>query len=269
MIGRILAIGGSDSGGGAGIQADIKTVTALAAYASTAITALTAQDTRGVHAVHQVKLDFLRLQIELALADPGADMVKTGMLGDEAVIGLVCDLMPAGMRLVVDPVMQAKGGFPLQAAAARDALRNRLLPIATVLTPNVPEAEILTGLVIADQAAMVAAAERLRGMGAAAVLLKGGHMPGETVVDVLVTAEGVELFSHPRIASRHTHGTGCTLASAVAAGLAQGMELRAAVRRARAFVRAAIETAPCLGVGHGPLNHAITLSTGSEFYHSL
>jgi hydroxymethylpyrimidine/phosphomethylpyrimidine kinase len=239
------------------MQADIKTITALAAYASTAITALTAQDTTGVHAVFPVPQDFLRLQISLALADPGADVVKTGMLGDAATIDLVCDLLPDGMSVVVDPVMVAKGGFSLLTSSSLEPLKRRLIPLATLVTPNVPEAEALCGMTISDRAAMVAAAHLLLGLGAAAVLLKGGHMAGETVVDLLVTRDSVEAFEHPRIDTRHTHGTGCTLASAVAAGLAQGMALRDAVLRGRDFVFAAIAEAPGLGVGHGPLNHAV------------
>lgn len=262
MRGRVLAIAGSDSGGGAGIQADIKTITALGAYAATALTALTAQDTRMVHAVHTVPLPFLRLQIEHALTDPGADAVKTGMLGDAAAVELVCDVLEArarGLPLVVDPVMLSKGGQVLLAEAALGALKRRLLPLATVLTPNLPEAEALTGLRIDDLPSMQVAAQSLREHGAAAVLLKGGHLPGEVVADVLATATGIETFEAPRIATRHTHGTGCTLASAVAAGLAQGMGLAAAVRRARAYVRAAIAAAPGFGVGQGPLNHAVAV----------
>ncbi|MBV9736012.1 MAG: bifunctional hydroxymethylpyrimidine kinase/phosphomethylpyrimidine kinase [Acidisphaera sp.] len=261
MRGRVLAIAGSDSGGGAGIQADIKTITALGAYAATAITALTAQDTRMVHAVHAVPLAFLRLQIEHALADPGADAVKTGMLGDAAVVDLVCDVLEAraaGLPLVVDPAMLSKGGQALLARAALGTLKRRLLPLASVLTPNLPEAEALTGLRIVDPAGMQVAAQVLRELGAAAVLLKGGHLPGPTLVDVLATADGIETFEARRIATRHTHGTGCTLASAIAAGLAQGMRLGDAVRRARAYVRAAIAAAPGFGMGQGPLNHAVT-----------
>jgi hydroxymethylpyrimidine/phosphomethylpyrimidine kinase len=259
MRGRVLAIGGSDSGGGAGIQADIKTITALACYASTAITALTAQDTTGVHGVLPVPADFLALQIKLALADPGADVVKTGMLGDTQIIDLVCDLMPEGMPLVVDPVMVAKGGFSLLASSSHETLKRRLLPLATLLTPNIPEAEALCGMTISDRAGMFVAADLLLRLGPAAVLLKGGHMDGDTVADLLATRDGTEVFEHNRIDTRHTHGTGCTLASAVAAGLAQGMPLREAVRRGRDFVLFAIAQAPGLGLGHGPLNHAAYL----------
>jgi hydroxymethylpyrimidine/phosphomethylpyrimidine kinase len=259
MIGRVLVIAGSDSGGGAGIQADIKTAMALGAYATTALTALTAQDTIGVHDVHPVPLAFLRRQIEVVLADIGADAVKTGMLGDAAVIALVAELLaPAGLPFVLDPVMVAKGGTRLLAADALAALTQQLLPLATVVTPNTPEAEALTGRLIPDLAAMHRAAEALLTLGAPAVLLKGGHMPGDQVVDLLATADGTILFQHPRQATRHTHGTGCTLATAIAAGLAQGMALPEAVGRAESYVQAAMAAAPGLGAGHGPLNHAVS-----------
>jgi len=257
MQGRVLAIAGSDSGGGAGIQADIKTITALGAYASTAITALTAQDTLGVHAVHPVPADFLRLQISLALADPGADVVKTGMLVDAVTMTVVCDALAGAWPVVVDPVMTAKGGRALLASEALAVLRERLIPRAALLTPNLPEAGLILGREVVTEADMHRAADRLLGLGAAAVLLKGGHMAGNLLVDLLATPGGTIRFEQTRIATSHTHGTGCTLASAVAAGLAQGMTLEAAVRRARDFVRAAIAAAPAIGRGHGPLNHAV------------
>jgi hydroxymethylpyrimidine/phosphomethylpyrimidine kinase len=261
LRGRVLAIAGSDSGGGAGIQADIKTISAFGAYAMTAVTALTAQDTTGVHGVHPVPAAFVRLQIVRVLQDIGADAIKTGMLGDAAMIDAVCDALAvhaAGVPLVVDPVMVAKGGASLLATEAVSHLRERLLQMAALVTPNLPEAEALTGLPIGDEAAMRHAADALLRLGAPAVLLKGGHLPGETVVDVLATVDGTEAFRSPRIATRHTHGTGCTLASAIASGLAQGATLRAAVIRARAYVRDAIADAPGFGHGHGPLNHAVS-----------
>ena len=262
MNGRVLVIAGSDSGGGAGIQADIKTITALDAFAATALTALTAQNTLGVHAVHPVPLDFIARQIEVVMTDIGADVIKTGMLGDSSVIDTVCealDRFAPGVPVVVDPVMVAKGGQSLLAAEAVDQLRRRLLPMAAVITPNLPEAEALTGMTIASVADMRMAATTLLALGVPAVLLKGGHLPGDEVVDLLATPDGIEAFAAPRIQTRHTHGTGCTTASAVAAGLAQGMGLREAVVRAREYVRAAITSAPGLGGGHGPLNHAVTV----------
>ena len=264
MRGRVLVVAGSDSGGGAGIQADVKTITALGAYAATAITALTAQDTLGVHAVHPVPTDFVALQVRLSLEDIGADAIKTGMLGDAATVAAVCDALARarGVPLVADPVMVAKGGARLLAPDAVEALKRRLLPLAAILTPNLPEAEVLCGTAIRDADEMEAAARLMLTLGVPAVLLKGGHLAGDTVTDILATEDGVERFTDPRVETRHTHGTGCTLASAVAAGLAQHMPLRAAVVRARRYVRAAILSAPGFGRGHGPLNHAVTADPG-------
>jgi hydroxymethylpyrimidine/phosphomethylpyrimidine kinase len=262
MLGRVLIIAGSDSGGGAGIQADIKTITALGAFAATAITALTAQNTLGVHGVMPVPPAFIRQQIEVVLSDIGADVIKIGMLGDAATINTVCDALrdfAPGLPVVLDPVMVAKGGHSLLAADAVEILRRRLLPLSTVITPNLPEAEALTGLTIRAEPDMQSAATAMRAMGAQAVLLKGGHLDSDTVTDLLATETGTETFAAPRIATRHTHGTGCTTASGMAAGLAQGLSLRDAVIRARRYVRAALATAPGFGGGHGPLNHAVTM----------
>ena len=261
MKGRVLIIAGSDSGGGAGIQADIKAVTALDAFAMTAITALTAQNTLGVQGVHPVPVDFLRLQIRSVVDDLGVDAIKTGMLGDAATIDAVVDELTRlpNVPVVIDPVMVAKGGYKLLADAAVDHLRRTLLPRATVLTPNLPEAELLTGMTIATEADMQRAARMLLSFGVPAVLLKGGHLDSPDVVDLLATADGVQEFRSERLHTRHTHGTGCTLASAVAAGLAQGMTLPAAVDRARRYVHRAIATAPGYGAGHGPLDHANTV----------
>ncbi|WP_341897756.1 bifunctional hydroxymethylpyrimidine kinase/phosphomethylpyrimidine kinase [Ferrovibrio terrae] len=261
--GRVLIIAGSDSGGGAGIQADIKTVTALGGYASTAITALTAQDTRTVHDIHEVPAAFIALQLRVVLQDIGADAIKTGMLHRADIIDAVVDALDQyapDIPLVVDPVMVAKGGASLLQPSAAEALRKRLIPRATVITPNLPEAEVLSGVKIAGEADMPAAAERLLHLGARAVLLKGGHLPGDHLVDLLRLATGGgEAFTGTRIDTTSTHGTGCTLASAIATGLAFGLSLRDAVAQARAYVRKAIETAPGFGHGHGPLNHAHTV----------
>ncbi len=262
MKGRVLIIAGSDSGGGAGIQADIKTVTVLGGYAATAITALTAQDTRDVHAVFPIPPAFVARQMEVVLADIGADCIKTGMLHSAAVIATVVEVLTRtapGTPLVVDPVTVAKGGAPLLEPNAIDAVRGLLLPRATVATPNIPEAELLTGGRIGSVAAMEAAGRALLALGPKAVLVKGGHLDLPTVVDVLVTADGAIHMENPRIHSTNTHGTGCTLASAIATGLAQGMNVRDAVVRARGYVWEAIRTAPGLGKGHGPLNHARSL----------
>ncbi len=263
MTGRVLVVAGSDSGGGAGIQADTKTVTALGGYAATAITALTAQNTRGVFGVHPTPLPFLRQQMELVLDDIGVDAVKTGMLADAATIDLVADVLEEkarGVPLVLDPVMIAKGGHVLLAETALDTFKHRLSFLATVITPNIPEAEALSGMTIQDLDDMQHAAGMLLTLGGSAVLLKGGHLDTDVVTDILATPEGFVRFESPRIQTRHVHGTGCTLASAIAAGLAQKMTLVDAVRRARAYVHAAIEAAPGFGQGCGPLNHAITVS---------
>ncbi len=258
MIPRILVIAGSDSGGGAGIQADIKTAMALGAYAATAITALTAQDTHGVHGIHEVPPDFIGQQIRVALADPGADAIKTGMLGGIAAIEAVAKaLAGSSLPLVMDPVMVAKGGASLLDPGAVAVLKRVLLPMAALITPNLPEAELLAGMAIPDLEAMHAAAEALLTLGVPAVLLKGGHGGGGTVTDLLATVDGTVVFERPRLPGRHTHGTGCTLATAVAAGLAGGMALPDAVGRARDYVQAAIAAAPGIGAGHGPLGHLV------------
>ncbi len=259
MRGRVLIVAGSDSGGGAGIQADIKAVTALGGFAMTAITALTAQNTEGVHGVLPIPTGFIRQQMDAVLSDLGADALKTGMLHDSPTITAVCDALPPGIPLVADPVMVAKGGHPLLQPDAVETLKRRLIPRAMVITPNLPEAEVLTGLRITTEAEMQAAMAALLSLGAEAVLLKGGHLDGPVVVDLLGTPAGITRFEDARIETRHTHGTGCTLASAIAAGIAQRLPLPEAVARARRYVRAAILAAPGFGRGHGPLNHAVTL----------
>jgi hydroxymethylpyrimidine/phosphomethylpyrimidine kinase len=265
--GRVLIVAGSDSGGGAGIQADIKTVTMLDAYAATAVTALTAQNTLGVFGVLPIAPDFIRRQIEVVLDDIGADAVKSGMLHSDAVIetlAAVLDERAKGVPFVVDPVMAAKGGARLIEPDAIAALKRLLIPRAAVLTPNLPEAEILAGTPIGDVTAMRRAGERLLALGCRAVLIKGGHLPGTIVTDVLVADQATRVWESARIDTRHTHGTGCTLASAIAAGLAQGLAIEPAVDRARRFVRRAIATAPGFGRGHGPLDHAHPLRSSDR-----
>jgi hydroxymethylpyrimidine/phosphomethylpyrimidine kinase len=265
MQGRVLIIAGSDSGGGAGIQADIKTVTALGGYAMTALSALTAQNTKGVTAIHEVPTDFIAEQMNVVLSDLGADAIKTGMLHSPAVIETVAEILePLNIPVVIDPVMVAKGGATLLQEEAVATMKGRLIPLAHVLTPNVPEACALTGISITDRKTAEQAAVVLSDLGPRAVLMKGGHMSGgenaDTVTDLLF--EGgvlVEAFSSPRLDTRHTHGTGCTLASAIATGLAQDLSIRDSVEWARAYVWEAIRTAPGYGQGHGPLNHGHTL----------
>ena len=237
-------------------------MSALGAYAMTAITALTAQNTLGVHGVFPIPTDFLRQQIAVVLDDLGADCIKTGMLYDVAVIETVVAALEThapGVPLVVDPVMVAKGGASLLVDEAVESLRTRLVPRATVLTPNLPEAEALTGRTVSGDGDMDALGEALLALGPQAVLLKGGHMAGGVVRDRLVTAAGIRIFENPRIDTMHTHGTGCTLASGIAAGLAQGLTLEEAVGRAEAYLHEAIRTAPGYGGGHGPVNHLHTV----------
>jgi hydroxymethylpyrimidine/phosphomethylpyrimidine kinase len=263
--GRVLIVAGSDSGGGAGIQADIKTVTALGGYAMTAVTALTAQNTQGVFGVVGIEPDFIVQQMRLVIEDIGADVIKTGMLHNAAVIEAVCDVVEeCGLPLVADPVMYAKGGHTLLEPEAMSSLRTRLVPLATVLTPNLPEAAALIGTEIETVGDMQAAAQAFGHLGAAAVLLKGGHLSGDILTDILYSDAGTRRWDDTRIDTPHTHGTGCTLASAVATGLAQGMALEDAVDRARAYVRDAILAAPGYGQGHGPLGHGHTVSAYPE-----
>lgn len=267
MSGRVLIVAGSDSGGGAGIQADLKTVTALGGYAATAITALTAQNTLGVLGVVGIDPAFIAQQMRVVLEDIGADCIKTGMLHHAAVISTVIevlDTVAVGVLVVVDPVMYAKSGDALLDPAARDTLIQRLLPRAAVITPNVREAEALSGRLIRNTEDGAAAAHVLLALGPKAVLVKGGHLPGDMITDWLVWHDGAESFTAPRLMSRNTHGAGCTLASAIATGLAQHLPLNVTVRRALIYVREAIRTAPDLGHGCGPLNHGHTVAHRSD-----
>ena len=262
MIPRLLIVAGSDSGGGAGIQADIKTATAFGVYAMTAITAVTVQNTRGVSGWQPVATDVVEGQIAACLSDIGADAIKTGMLGDAAMVSAVASSLraqAAGIPMVLDPVMVAKGGAKLLADEAVNAIRNELLPLAMLATPNLPECEALIGFAPSTDEEARDAARKFRDLGARHVLFKGGHAAGAVVRDVLADSETGELvvLEAPRMETRHTHGTGCTLASAIASGLAQKRSLEEAVRRAHGYVQQAIRTAPGLGAGHGPLNHFV------------
>ena len=257
---RVLIVAGSDSSGGAGIQADIKTCAAFGVYSATAITAITAQNTVGVQRVEALSADLVAAQMHSVLSDIGADVIKIGMLANADIIKAVADVIineAEDTAVVLDPVMVATSGDKLLEDDAIDAMKELLLPLADVVTPNVDEAEILTGLRPVDANGLIQAGERLLEMGAFAALMKGGHLEGKSITDVLVAPDGNHIMSAPRIHSRHTHGTGCTLASAVAALLAQGASLEIAVREAREFVMGAIRTAPKLGKGNGPLNHGL------------
>jgi hydroxymethylpyrimidine/phosphomethylpyrimidine kinase len=260
-LGRVLIIAGSDSSGGAGIQADIKTVTVLGGYAATAITAVTVQNTLGVKAIHTIPPKIVEAQARAVLDDIGADAIKTGMLGDRIMVEAAAGILEhaAHIPAVIDPVMVAKGGHALLADQAIGAMKALLIPRAALLTPNAPEAEALTGIVVDSVDAMRKAGVILLSMGARAVLVKGGHVPGDRVTDVLMTADGEALFEAERIDTRHTHGTGCTLASACAVGIARGLSLELAVATAWGYVQEAIRNAPGLGQGHGPLGHGWAL----------
>ncbi len=259
-LGRVLIFAGSDSGGGAGVQADVKTVTALGGYASTAVTAITVQNTLGISAIHPLPATLAAAQARAVLDDIGTDAIKTGMLGDAALIETVAAVIAgAGVPTVIDPVMAAKGGVALLEPYAVQALTDALIPLATLLTPNAPEAAALTGLAVETTDDLRRAGAWLIERGAEAVLMKGGHIPGERVIDLLITPVSETRFESGRIDTRHTHGTGCTLASACAVGLAQGHTLERSVARAHAYVQEAIRRAPGFGKGHGPLDHGWTL----------
>ena len=256
--GRVLIIAGSDSSGGAGIQADIKTCAAFGAYSMTAVTAVTVQNTEGVDAVEVMSAELVRAQIRACLSDIGADVIKLGMLANADIINVVAEeLADVSAYIILDPVMVATSGDSLLTDDAIALMREKLVPLCDVITPNVPEAALLTGLPVSDPEELIAAGEKLLEMGAYAALMKGGHLDMKSVVDVLATEEGNQIMSGPRLYTRHTHGTGCTLASAVAAAMSLGEPLEVAVESAREYVFEAIRTAPKFGKGNGPLNHGL------------
>ena len=256
-----LTIAGSDSGGGAGIQADLKTFHQFGVYGTSAIVALTAQNTRGVRAVHAAPVAFVRQQLDALAEDLPPDAVKTGMLAEAELVRVVADAVRerGWTPLVVDPVMAATSGDRLLSAAAEAVVRNTLIPLATVVTPNLDEAELLTGTVVRDVDAMERAGRTLLALGAGAALVKGGHLTGPAIVDLLVWPGGVRRFERARIETTSTHGTGCTLSAAIAAALALGQPLERAVEAAIDYVDRAMRSAPRLGSagGHGPLNHMV------------
>ncbi|WP_088181821.1 bifunctional hydroxymethylpyrimidine kinase/phosphomethylpyrimidine kinase [Sphingobium sp. Z007] len=280
MTARILIIAGSDSGGGAGIQADIKTVTMLGGHAMTAITAITAQNTLGVQAVHAVSTAMVLAQMESCISDIGVDAVKIGMIGSAETANAVADFLSSSflreggekaVPIVFDPVMVATSGS-LLADTATIAAFERLMQVASVITPNVPELQSLTGMAIVDLDGLEHAAQALRVRSGAVIIAKGGHLPQQAeddrplIHDLLIDEDIVAEYSVERIETRHSHGTGCTLASAIAAGLGGGLSLADAVDRAEAFVAAVLAAAPGLGQGHGPMGHALGLT---PFYHLL
>lgn len=263
-VARVLTIAGSDSGGGAGIQADLKTFTVLGTYGMSVITAVTAQNTLGVTGVYPLTAEQVAAQLEAVLSDIGVDAAKTGMLVDAEVIEAVAGVLRRYdvKNLVVDPVMVAKSGDRLLAQEANDALKRHLLPLAVIVTPNIPEAEVLTGMAIRSREDMIEAGRRLLQHGCQAALVKGGHLAGDSADDVYVTADDVRWFAAPKIHTENTHGTGCTLSAAIAAGLASGLSPLQAVEQAKRFITDAIAHAPDIGGGHGPTNHLVWLQKG-------
>lgn len=267
MFPRVLTVAGSDSGGGAGIQADLKTISLLGGYGMSAITALTAQNTKGVLGIHEVPAEFVGLQMDSVISDIGVDAMKTGMLSNSSIIRMVCRKVRQFRisRVVVDPVMVAKGGARLLSPEAEETLKKELIPLAQIITPNIPEAEVLAQERIRGVEGMKKAARRVRGMGARNVLIKGGHLTGDPV-DVFFDGRSFSEFPGPRLPSPHTHGTGCTLSAVIALELAKGSAPRAAVEKAKAFVVSAIQCSFPLGQGIGPVNHYTPATRDGERY---
>ncbi len=263
MKGRVLIIAGSDSGGGAGIQADIKTVTVLQGFAMTAITALTAQNTVGVQGIYPIPKGFVVDQMVSVITDLGVDAVKIGMIGSCDIVEAISETLARyapDVPVIVDPAMCAKGGARLTDDQTTKALMATLVPQACIVTPNIPEAEVLAEMTIDNFTDMQSVARKIIAMGAQAVLLKGGHMKGNELIDLLCLSSGEEFtFKAHKINSVHTHGTGCTMASAIAVGIAQQKSLYESVKYAQAYVQKAIVSAPRFGAGNGPLNHAFHL----------
>ncbi|MDQ0230635.1 bifunctional hydroxymethylpyrimidine kinase/phosphomethylpyrimidine kinase [Metabacillus malikii] len=258
QIARALTIAGSDSGGGAGIQADLKTFQELNVFGMTAITAVTAQNTLGVQGVYPLSLDAIETQIESVAADLYPDAIKTGMLFNAEIIQLVSEQVKkhGWENVIVDPVMIAKGGQSLLQREAVEAMKKQLLPLAKVITPNIPEAEVLTGMVIKSLEDRQTAAKKLHELGTSYIMIKGGHdMLGDVVVDMLYDGQSFTYFEGERFETKHTHGTGCTFAAAITAEISKGHDIHSAVQTAKQFIQAAIEDQLGIGNGHGPTNH--------------
>jgi hydroxymethylpyrimidine/phosphomethylpyrimidine kinase len=257
LVYKALTIAGSDSGGGAGIQADLKTFAALGVYGSSAITAITAQNTVGVTAVHEIPPAIVTAQLDAVLSDIGADAAKTGMLSSAPIIGAVAAAVRrySLTKLVVDPVMVAKSGDRLLREEAVAALREELLPLALIVTPNIPEAETLAGMTIANDDDRREAARRIAAYGPRFVVVKGGHAAGDPIDLLFDGRDFVLIAAGPRIDTPNTHGTGCTFAAAITAGLARGLEPEAATREAKVYLTAALRASYRIGAGHSPVNH--------------
>jgi hydroxymethylpyrimidine/phosphomethylpyrimidine kinase len=267
---RILTVAGSDSGGGAGIQADLKTIALLGGYGMSVVTALTAQNTVGVHGVHEVPVPFIEQQFDAVISDIGVDAAKTGMLSSPEIVKLAAKKIREYQieKLVVDPVMVAKGGDPLLSEQARETLRKELIPLAYIVTPNLPEAEVLTGKKVRTLKEMNEAAERIHDMGASYVLIKGGHLKGEAV-DILYDGKETAIFSDARVPTKNTHGTGCTYSSAIATLIADTIDVHGAVGKAKAFITEAIVNGLPIGKGHGPTNPHAQFAREVERYKAL
>ena len=265
MVGRALTIAGSDSGGGAGIQADLKTFSAFGVHGMSVITAVTAQNTVSVDGVEPIPPDFVGLQFESVLADIGVDGVKTGMLFSPEIVQVVAGKLRESHIpfVVVDPVMVSKGGSALLEPEAVRVLRDMVLPLATIVTPNLPEAELLSGLPVKTEDEMKAAARLIHQAGCDAVLVKGGHLDGDAV-DIFYDGEGFVHYTSPRFNTPNTHGTGCTYSAAILANLILGHDMRESIRIAKSFVTSAIQHGFALGKGHGPLNHFILQRTAGK-----
>mgnify|MGYP001165007234 CR=1 FL=1 len=260
QLAKILTIAGSDSGGGAGIQGDIKTISSLGGYATSAITAITAQNTLGVKGILNISVDMIEKQVIAILEDIGADAIKIGMLSNEEIINCIVKLLSntnKNIPIVLDPVMVAKGGHKLLDTGAEKALINKLLPLCTIITPNIPEAEVITGSKINNTSDLETVGKSIIDMGIDNVLMKGGHLNSLQLTDILITKNKIEYFKNKKIITKNSHGTGCTLSSAIACGLGQKLTLKKAVQRAHLYVYKSILNAPDIGKGNGPLNHLI------------
>jgi hydroxymethylpyrimidine/phosphomethylpyrimidine kinase len=259
---KVLIIAGSDSSGGAGIQADIKTVTALGSYAMTAVTAVTSQNTKGVKGIVSISPKIIQKQIVMVLNDIGTNAVKIGMLHNTSIIKCVYKILKKRKlkNIVLDPVMISKGGARLAEDRSIKYLKKLLLPLCLIITPNIPEAEVLTGCSILNKADMIKAAKKIISMGAKNVLLKGGHLNNKMIFDILVSKKEIKIFPKRKIRTKNTHGTGCTLSSALATCLSQKKNIYNACRISLRYVDQAILTAPNYGKGHGPLNHLVSFN---------
>ncbi len=259
-LAKIMTIAGSDSGGGAGIQGDIKTISSLGGFATSAITAITAQNTLGVKSILNIPINMIEAQITAILEDIGTDAIKIGMLSNEKIIlciTKIISMLNKKIPIVLDPVMVAKGGHRLLDTGAEKALINKLMPLCTIITPNIPEAEVITGTKINNVNDLELMGQSIIKMGINNVLMKGGHLNSKNLIDILITKKNIEYFKSEKIITQNSHGTGCTLSSAIACGLGQELTLKESINRAHQYVYKTILNAPNIGKGNGPLNHLV------------